>query len=83
VAAIVWIPLYANYNGVLPIVQVLLMKGVPVGTTLVILMSITAIPLPELIMLNRILSWKILAMFVGFLLVSFIFVGYLLNAIMV
>ena len=82
-AAIVWIPLYANYNGVLPIVQVLLMKGVPVGTTLVILMSITAIPLPELIMLNRILSWKILAMFVGFLLVSFIFVGYLLNAIMV
>ncbi len=81
-AAIVGIPIYANHNSVLPIVQVLLMKGVPVGTTLVMLMSITAISLPELIMLNRILSWKILAMFVGFLLLSFIFVGYLLNAIM-
>lgn len=81
-AAIVGIPIYANHNSVLPIVQVLLMKGVPVGTTLVMLMSITAISLPELIMLNRILKWKILAMFVGFLLISFIFVGYLLNAIL-
>lgn len=81
-AAIVGIPIYANHNSVLPIVQVLLMKGVPVGTTLVMLMSITAISLPELIMLNRVLKWKILAMFVGFLLISFIFVGYLLNAIM-
>ena len=82
VAAIVGIPIYANHNSVLPIVQVLLMKGVPVGTTLVMLMSITAISLPELIMLNKVLQWKILAMFVGFLLGSFIFVGYLLNAIM-
>lgn len=81
-AAIIGIPIYANHNSVLPIIQVLLMKGVPVGTTLVMLMSITAISLPELIMLNRVLKWKILAMFVGFLLVSFIFVGYLLNAIM-
>jgi hypothetical protein len=81
-AALVGIPIYANHNSVLPIVQVLLMKGVPVGTTLVMLMSITAISLPELIMLNRILKWKILGLFVGFLFMSFIFVGYLLNAIM-
>lgn len=81
-AALVGIPIYANHNSVLPIVQVLLEKGVPVGTTLVMLMSITAISLPELIMLNKVLKWKILAMFVGFLLVSFIVVGYLLNAIM-
>lgn len=81
IAAIVGIPIYANHNSVLPIVQVLLIKGVPVGTTLVMLMSITAISLPELIMLNKVLRWKILAMFVGFLLVSFIFIGYLLNII--
>lgn len=81
-AALIGIPIYANHNSVLPIVQVLLMKGVPVGTTLVMLMSITAISLPELIMLNKVLNWKILAIFVGFLLVSFIFVGYLLNMIM-
>lgn len=81
-AAVAGIPIYANHNTVLPIVQVLLMKGVPVGTTLVMLMSITAISLPELIMLNKVLKWEILAMFVGFLIVSFIFVGYLLNSVM-
>lgn len=81
-AAIVGIPIYANHNSVLPIVQVFLMKGVPVGTTLVMLMSITSISLPELVMLNRVLKWQILTLFVGFLLVSFILVGYILNSIM-
>ncbi len=82
VAAFAGIPIYANHNSVLPIVQVLLMKGVPVGTTVVMLMSITAISLPELIMLHKALSWKILAMFVCYLFISFMLVGYLMNAIM-
>lgn len=82
VAAIVGIPIYANHNSVLPIVQVLLQKGVPVGTTLVMLMSITAISLPEMIMLNKVLKWKILGMFAAYLLIAFIFVGYLLNFVM-
>lgn len=81
-AAMAGIPIYANHDSVLPIVQVLLMKGVPIGTTLVMLMSITGISLPELIMLHKVLSWKMLALFVGFLFVSFIFVGYLLNFVM-
>lgn len=82
IAAFAGIPIYANHDSVLPIVQVLLMKGVPVGTTLVMLMSITAISLPEMIMLHKVLSWKILAMFTGYLFVSFIIVGYLLNAVL-
>lgn len=82
VAAVVGIPIYANHNSVLPIIQVLLMKGVPVGTAMVMLMSITAISLPELIMLRRVLKWEILAMFVAYLFLAFIFVGYLLNWVM-
>lgn len=81
-AAVAGIPIYANHDSVLPIVQVLLMKGVPLGTTLVMLMSITGISLPELIMLHKVLNWKMLALFVGFLFVSFIFVGYTLNFVM-
>lgn len=81
-AAFAGIPIYANHDSVLPIVQVLLMKGVPVGTTLVMLMSITAISLPEMIMLHKVLSWKMLGMFVAYLFVSFIIVGYLMNAVM-
>lgn len=83
IAAFAGIPIYANHDSVLPIVHVLLVKGVPVGTTLVMLMSITAISLPEMIMLHKVLSWKMLALFTGYLFVSFIIVGYLLNAVMI
>ncbi len=81
-AVVVGIPIYANHTGVIPIIQVLLLKGVPVGTALAALMSITAISLPELIMLHKVLSWKMLGIFVLFLLGAFIAVGYLLNFVM-
>ena len=82
IAAIAGIPIYANHDSVLPIVQVLLMKGVPLGTTLVMLMSITAISLPELIMLHKVLSWRMLGLFVSYLFVSFIIVGYIMNFVL-
>lgn len=83
IAAFAGIPIYANHDSVLPIIQVLLMKGVPVGTTIVMLMSITAISLPEMIMLHKVLSKKMLWLFVGYLLISFIIVGYLMNTTLI
>lgn len=80
-AAVIGIPIYASHAGVVPIIQVLLMKGVPVGTALVALMSITAISLPEMIMLKKVFTMKLLGIFVGFLLVAFIITGYVLNAL--
>ena len=82
IAAFAGIPIYANHDSVLPIIQVLLLKGVPLGTTLVMLMSITAISLPEMIMLHKVLSWKMLSIFTAYLFVSFILVGYLLNMVL-
>ncbi len=82
IAAFAGIPIYANHDSVLPIIQVLLMKGVPVGTTVVMLMSITAISLPEMIMLHKVLKWRMLWLFTGYLFVSFIVVGYIMNAIL-
>ena len=82
IASVAGIPIYANHDSVLPIVQVLLMKGVPVGTTIVMLMSITAISLPEMIMLHKVLKWKMLGLFAGYLFVSFIIVGYLMNLLL-
>lgn len=81
-AAFAGIPIYANHDSVLPIVQVLLIKGVPIGTTLVMLMSITAISLPEMIMLNKVLKWKMIGIFTLYLFVAFIAVGYLMNFIL-
>jgi uncharacterized membrane protein YraQ (UPF0718 family) len=80
-AAVVGIPLYASHAGVVPIIQVLLMKGVPIGTALVMLMSLTAISLPEMIMLKKVFSYKLLGMFIAFLLTAFVITGYILNAL--
>lgn len=80
-AAVAGAPLYASHAGIVPIVQVLLMKGVPIGTALIFLMSTTAISLPEIMMLSKILKWKILFIFIIFLITAFIFTGYLLNII--
>lgn len=78
-ASIAGAPLYASHAGIVPIVQVLLMKGVPIGTALVFLMSTTAISLPEIMMLSKILQKQMLVIFVLFLIVAFIATGYLLN----
>ncbi|MFA7074974.1 MAG: permease [Endomicrobiaceae bacterium] len=78
-AALIGIPIYASHAGVVPIIQVLLLKGVPIGTALVALMSITAISLPEMVMLKKVFSYKLLVLFIVFLLVSFIITGYVIN----
>lgn len=52
-ASVIGAPMYANHVGVIPVIQALLLKGVPIGTALVILMSITAISLPEMMMLKK------------------------------
>lgn len=80
-ASVAGAPLYASHAGIVPIVQVLLMKGVPIGTALVFLMSTTAISLPEIMMLSKILKKQMLVIFVLFLIMVFIATGYLLNFI--
>lgn len=81
-ASIIGAPLYANHAGVIPVIQALLLKGVPLGTALVILMSITAISLPEMMMLKKVLSAKMIGLFLLYLITAFMAVGYLLNAIL-
>lgn len=78
-AAIVGIPIYASQAGIIPLVQVLLMKGVPIGTALVAFMSIATISLPEMMMLKKVFSLKLLMIFIGYLLIAFMATGYLLN----
>ncbi len=81
-AAIAGIPIYANHAGIMPIIQVLLLKGVPVGTSLTMLMSITAISLPEMIMLSQVIKKEMIAIFAFYLMVSFVVVGYILNGVL-
>lgn len=82
IAVLVGIPLYSNAAGVIPIVQVLHDKGLPMGTLLAFMMSVVALSLPEMILLRRVLKPKLLATFFGVVGLGIVFVGYLFNAIL-
>lgn len=82
-AVLTGIPLYSNATGVIPIVEALLAKGVPLGTVLALMMSVAAISLPEMIILRKVLKPQLIATFTGILFVAFITVGYLFNALIV
>jgi uncharacterized membrane protein YraQ (UPF0718 family) len=75
------IPLYSNAAGTIPIVQALLGKGMPLGTTLAFMMSITAISLPEFIILRRVIRPQLLAVFAAVVTIGILFVGYLFNVL--
>ena len=80
-AVLVAIPLYSNAAGTIPIVQALMEKGVPLGTTLAFMMAITAISVPELVILRRVIKPRLIAVFVAVVAVAIVGIGYLFNAI--
>lgn len=79
-AVAVGIPLYTNVTGIIPIMESLLLKGLPVGTTLAFCMSTVAASLPEVLMLKQVMRWRLLALFIAILLVIFTLVGWFFNA---
>jgi uncharacterized membrane protein YraQ (UPF0718 family) len=79
-AVIIGIPLYSSATGIIPVVESLISKGVPIGTVLALMMSVAAISLPEMIILRKVLRPQLIATFSAILLVAFISVGFLFNA---
>lgn len=82
VAVALGVPLYSNAAGVIPIVYALMEKGLSVGTVLAFMMAVTALSLPEMIILRKVLKVQLLGVFVGTMTVTIIAVGYLFNAIL-
>lgn len=78
-AVLLGIPLYSNAVGVIPLIEAMLGKGVPIGTALALMMSIAALSLPELIILRKVVKWPALIWFAGILAVAFMLVGWLFN----
>ena len=73
------VPMYSNAAGTIPIVQALLGKGMPLGTTLAFMMAVTAISLPEFVILRKVMKPQLLAVFIGVVATGVIGVGYLFN----
>lgn len=82
VATLLGVPMYSNAAGVMPLIEVLTSKGMLLGTALSFMMAITALSLPEAMILKRIMSLKLIAIFFGTVTLGIIGVGYLFNAIL-
>jgi hypothetical protein len=80
-AVLVGVPLYSDAVGIIPIAEVLLGKGVPLGTVLAFMMAVTALSLPEMIILRKVVKWPLLGVFAGYLASAFVVVGLLFNSL--
>ena len=80
VATLIGVPMYADIFGTLPIAEALVGKGVGLGTALSFMMGVTALSLPSMIMLEKVVKTKLLATFIGTVTLGIIIIGYTFNA---
>ncbi len=79
-ATIVGIPMYADIFGTLPIAEALVTKGVGIGTALSFMMAVTALSLPSIIMLKKVIKPKLMIVFVGIVTIGILIIGFSFNA---
>ena len=78
-AILIGVPLYSNAAGIIPIVSVLIEKGVTLGTALAFMMSVIGLSLPEVVILKKVLKWQLISVFVGVVAFGIILVGLTFN----
>lgn len=79
-ATLIGAPIYADIFGVLPIAEALFSKGVPVGTLMAFMMSVTTLSLPSLIMLSRVVKPKLLKTFITICIIGILLIGFIFNS---
>ena len=80
-AVLIGIPMYSNAAGIIPVVEALIAKGAALGTVLAFMMSVIALSLPEMIILRKVLTIRLIAVFVGVVGAGILAVGFLFNAL--
>ncbi|MBP1617604.1 MAG: permease [Bacteroidetes bacterium] len=76
------VPMYANAAGIVPVIQVFVAKGVPLGTAIAFMMAVVGLSLPEATLLKKVMTWKLIGVFFGTITVFIIILGYLFNIIL-
>lgn len=82
IATILAVPMYMNASGVLPVVQVLVAKGIPLGTAIAFMMGVVGLSLPEAMLLKKVMTLKLIGIFFGVVTLCIIILGYLFNSIL-
>lgn len=78
-AVIFAVPMYANAAGIVPVIQVFVAKGVPLGTAIAFMMAVVGLSLPEATLLKKVMKWKLIGVFFGTITLFIILLGYLFN----
>jgi len=79
IATLLGVPLYGSCAAIIPVAVVLFQKGVPLGTALSFMMAVSALSLPEAVMLRRAMKLPLIAIFFGITALGIVFTGYLFN----
>jgi uncharacterized membrane protein YraQ (UPF0718 family) len=82
IATILAVPMYSNASGILPVVQVLVAKGIPLGTAIAFMMGVVGLSLPEAMLLKKVMTVKLIAVFFGVVTLCIIISGYLFNILL-
>ncbi len=81
-AVIIGVPMYSNAAGILPVIQVLVAKGIPIGTAIAFMMAVVGLSIPEATLLKKVMTWKLIAIFFSVVTLCIIISGYLFNLIL-
>jgi uncharacterized membrane protein YraQ (UPF0718 family) len=81
-AVLIGVPMYSNAAGVIPVIQVLVAKGVPLGTAIAFMMGVIGLSLPEAMLLKKVMDMKLIAIYFGTIAFFMIISGYLFNVVL-
>ena len=81
-SVILAVPMYANAAGIVPVVEVFVAKGIPLGTAIAFMMSVVGLSLPEATMLKKAMTWRLILVFFSTVALFIILSGYLFNCIL-
>lgn len=81
-SVILAVPMYANAAGIVPIIEVFVAKGIPIGTALAFMMAVVGLSLPEATLLKKVMTWRLIGIFFGLITFFIIISGYLFNILL-
>ena len=76
------VPMYANAAGIVPVVEVFVAKGIPIGTAIAFMMAVVGLSLPEATLLKKVMTWRLISIFFATVTLFIILSGYLFNALL-
>lgn len=81
-AVILGVPMYSNAVGIIPVIQVFVAKGIPLGTSLAFMMATVGLSVPEAMLLKKVMTTKLIAIFFAVVSICIIFLGYFFNIVL-